>query len=87
MLFAVEVVCPANYTRNPFANTCIRLVKTAKSWADARDHCELSGELFATFATWESAQWFVHLRKTTLRKGLYAYIYVANYFFFFSIRL
>ena len=38
--------------------------KTYKNWNAARDHCEGLGQTLATFETLESANWFVHLRKT-----------------------
>ncbi|XP_067945135.1 C-type lectin Cal-like [Watersipora subatra] len=57
------VECPGNYIRNPYSNTCIRLVTIAKTWQDAYNHCFVSGENLATFETLESAFWLINLRK------------------------
>ena len=62
--FSAAVECPDGYVRNPISNTCLKLHKTYKNWNAARDHCEGLGQTLATFETLESANWFVHLRKT-----------------------
>ena len=62
--FSAAVECPDGYVRNPISNTCLKLYKTNKNWNAARDHCEGMGQTLATFETLESANWFVHLRKT-----------------------
>ena len=51
------VSCPSDYRRNPYSNTCIRLVKSAKNWYEAKSYCERYGEYFATFATILDATW------------------------------
>ena len=51
------VSCPSGYRRNPYSNTCIRLVTSAKNWYEAKSYCERYGEYFATFETILDATW------------------------------
>lgn len=51
------VRCSSGYQRNPYSNTCIRIVRISKNWNDAKSYCENAGEKLATFDTIEDATW------------------------------
>ena len=38
------MACLSGYVKNPYANTCIRLVEEKVTWSVAKAACESSGE-------------------------------------------
>ena len=55
--------CLSGYVKNPYANTCIRLVEKEVTWSVAKAACESPGEHLAVFDTEEAAQWISNFMK------------------------
>ena len=64
MFLHAELKCPTEYKLNPFSKTCVRLINKDKTWEDARKYCVAGGDYLATFETTDSANWFIHQRKS-----------------------
>ena len=55
--------CLCGYVKNPYTDTCIRLVEEKVTWSVAKAACESSGEHLAVFDTEEAARWIVNFMK------------------------
>ena len=59
----VGVSCLSGYVKNPYTDTCIRLVEEKVTWSVAKAACESTGEYLAVFDTEEAARWIVNFMK------------------------
>lgn len=64
-VFSEPVNCPDAYVRNPFSNTCLRLVIARMSWDQAKAKCEQDDGYLAVIDGVEAVNWFEHFRRTT----------------------
>ena len=56
--FVASFTCPPDCRFNPYALTCVKLVKHQKRWSEAKLHCEQTeGDFLMTLATTQSAMW------------------------------
>ncbi|XP_067942626.1 C-type lectin lectoxin-Phi1-like isoform X1 [Watersipora subatra] len=56
--------CPPGYAYNPFACSCLRIVRQSKTWYEAKAFCEAAGEYLAVLDCVESINWYKNLRMT-----------------------
>ncbi|XP_067941321.1 C-type lectin domain family 17, member A-like [Watersipora subatra] len=58
------IACPTGYAYNPFACSCLRIIRERKTWDEAKAYCEGAGEYLAVLDSVESINWYKNLRMT-----------------------
>ena len=64
MSLIAGIACPAGYAYNPFACSCLRIIRERKTWDEAKAYCEAAGEYLAVLDSVESINWYKNLRMT-----------------------
>ena len=58
--------CPTEYMLSPISSTCYTYAPYSKSWGDAKEYCETTGDKFASFTNPEELTWLTNTVISTL---------------------